>query len=120
MVRWMAHHVDGLDRTFHALADPTRRAVIDVLTTRGALSVTELAVPYPIGLPTFLKHLKMPEDSGLVSTATSGRIRTCRVGTERLDEAGRWLSRRHDAVGDQLDRSSNYVEGVHRTGGARP
>ena len=116
----MANHLDGFDRTFHALADPTRRTVIDVLTTRGALLVSELAAPFPIGLPTFLKHLKVLEDSGLVSTAKSGRIRTCRARTEPLDEAGRWLSRKHDAVEDQLDRFSNYIKGVHRTGGARP
>jgi DNA-binding transcriptional ArsR family regulator len=108
-----------LDRTFHALADPTRRGVVETLTRRGRSSVKELAEPFPIGLPTFLKHLKVLEDSGLVSSEKSGRTRTCRIRTEHLGEAERWLSRRRSAVDRQSDSFSASVEGIRGTEGGQ-
>lgn len=115
----MANYRAELDRTFHALSDPTRRTVIELLTERGVASVKDLAAPFPIGLPTFLKHLRVLEDSGLVSSVKTGRIRTCRMQTEYLGEAELWLSRRRKAVDDQLDSFSAYVESVQRTKGAQ-
>ncbi|MDQ2651181.1 MAG: metalloregulator ArsR/SmtB family transcription factor [Actinomycetota bacterium] len=110
----MANYSSRLDRTFHALADPTRRAVVDQLATRGTATVTELAAPFPIGLPTFLKHLKVLEDSGLVTSTKVGRTRTCRIHTKRLAEAEQWLARRQAQVEQQLDAFAAYVESVHR------
>ena len=69
---------DGLDTVFLALADPTRRAVIGRLG-RGPASVTELARPFDIGLPSFLKHIRCLEDSGMIRTTKSGRTRTCTI-----------------------------------------
>ncbi|MGD0882210.1 MAG: metalloregulator ArsR/SmtB family transcription factor [Acidimicrobiales bacterium] len=113
----MANQSGELDRTFHALADPTRRTVVELLAERGTASVKELAAPFPIGLPTFLKHLKVLEDSGLVSSEKTGRTRICRIHTGRLGEVELWLSRRRTAVDDQLDSFSTYVETIHRTKG---
>jgi DNA-binding transcriptional ArsR family regulator len=104
-----------LDRTFHALSDPTRRAVIDALAARGATSVKELAAPFPIGLPTFLKHLKVLEDSGLVASAKTGRTRTCRIRRKPLGDAEAWLAQRRRSVEDNLDGFSAYVESIQRT-----
>jgi DNA-binding transcriptional ArsR family regulator len=115
----MANHGAELDRTFHALSDPTRRTVVELLTDGGVASVTELAAPFPIGLPTFLKHLKVLEDSGLVASAKSGRIRTCRIRTEHLDEAEVWLSRRRRVVDGQIDSFATHVESIHRNEGGR-
>ncbi len=115
----MANHATELDRTFHALADPTRRTVVEMLTERGTASVKELAAPFPIGLPTFLKHLRVLEDCGLVSSKKSGRTRTCRIHTEHLGDAELWLARRRSAVDRQLDNFSAYVETIQRTKGGK-
>lgn len=80
----------ALDRTFRALADPTRRAVIQALG-RGPASVGELARPFEMALPSFLQHLKVLEESGLVDTAKIGRVRTCRLRPEPLAAAEDWL-----------------------------
>lgn len=110
----MANHSPALDRTFHALADPTRRAVVDRLARGGEATVSELAAPFPIGLPTFLKHLKVLEESGLVSSRKVGRTRTCRIHKQQLAAAERWLARRQAAIERQLDAFASYVESVAR------
>ena len=115
----MANYSGELDRTFHALSDPTRRAVVELLAERGTASVKELSAPFPIGLPTFLKHLRVLEESGLVSSKKTGRTRTCRMHTEHLGQAERWLSIRRRAVDHQLDTFSTYVEAIQRTKGAQ-
>jgi DNA-binding transcriptional ArsR family regulator len=115
----MANHRTDLDRTFHALSDPTRRTVVELLVEYGVTSVKELAAPFPIGLPTFLKHLKVLEDSGLVSSVKTGRIRTCRIHKEHLGEAELWLSRRRRAIDDQLDSFSTYVESIQQAKGVQ-
>ena len=94
-------HVDNyqtLDAAFHALADPTRRAVVSRLT-QGPASVKELAAPFDMGLPSFLKHLRVLEKDGLISSAKVGRVRTCRVNTERLAAAESWLRATHALAG---------------------
>lgn len=111
----MANYVAEMDRTFHALSDPTRRLVIQTLTERDGLSVKELAAPSTVGLPTFLKHLKVLEDSGLVSSAKTGRVRTCHLETRKLNEAEQWLTQRRRAVESQLDNFTEYVEELQRT-----
>ena len=91
--------------------------MIDALAERDVASVTELAEPFPIGLPTFLKHVKVLEECGLVTSEKVGRVRTCRLRREQLGEAERWLSQRRQAVEDQLDAFAGYVESIARDGG---
>lgn len=97
--------VPDLDLTFRALADPTRRAVVEVLV-RGPASVSELARPFAMAMPSFLQHLKVLEESGLVTTAKSGRVRTCTLSPAPIAAAGAWLEgqrRLWTARLDQLD-----------------
>jgi DNA-binding transcriptional ArsR family regulator len=94
-----------LDRVFQALADPTRRAVIERLT-RGPASVSELASPFGMALPSFAQHLDRLEDCGLVTSAKSGRVRTYKLAPKPLKAASRWLEsqRAHwERRFDQLD-----------------
>lgn len=80
-----------LDLIFHALADPTRRAVLARLG-RGPATVTELAEPFGVSLTAIKKHLHVLEDAELVATEKVGRSRHCRLGAERLDDAMSWIS----------------------------
>ncbi|WP_299399813.1 helix-turn-helix transcriptional regulator, partial [Pelagibius sp.] len=79
----MPNQEAALDTVFRALADPTRRAVIQRLN-RGPASVTELAEPFDMALPSFLQHLKVLEESGLVRSKKVGRVRTCSVKQREL------------------------------------
>src|SRR5690606_33996345 len=98
-----------LDSAFHALSDPTRRAVVNRLT-RGAAPVKELAKPIAMGLPAFLKHLRVLEEGGLIATEKSGRVRTCRIRPERLSEVETWLSEQRALWQAGADRLAAYVE----------
>lgn len=98
-----------LDQAFHALADPTRRAVIARLVQSPA-PVKELAEPFGMGLPAFLKHLRVLEHSGLIATEKAGRTRTCRVNITRLEEAESWLSEQQALWRARTDRLAEYVE----------
>lgn len=84
-------HNQQLDKVFSALADPTRRAVLERLGT-GPATVSELAEPFGVTLTSIKKHLHVLEDAGLVETEKVGRSRHCRLGTERLDDAMGWIS----------------------------
>lgn len=110
---YIVHHMETykapLDASFHALADPTRRAVINRLVISPA-PVKKLAEPFDIGLPTFLKHLRVLEDSGLIATSKVGRIRTCRVNIERLVETESWLSEQRALWQARTTRLAEYVE----------
>ena len=86
----MANHQLTLDPVFHALADPTRRAVVQRLG-RGPATVSDLARPFAITLPTFLKHVAVLEGAGLVATRKVGRIRSCSLNHDRLTAAERWF-----------------------------
>ncbi len=79
-----------LDQTFSALADPIRRSVVTRLT-KGEESVSTLAKGHPITLPAFMKHVRVLEQAGLVTTVKRGRVRHCRLDARRLGEAERWL-----------------------------
>ena len=97
-----ATHVDA---TFRALADPTRRRVVERLCA-GPASMTELAQPLPITLPSLFKHLRVLERSGLVRSTKRGRVRTFRIVPGRLESAEAWLAgqrRLWEARLDQLD-----------------
>jgi DNA-binding transcriptional ArsR family regulator len=105
----MENYQSPLDAAFHALADPTRRAVVSRLT-RGPAPVTELAKPFAMGLPSFLKHLRVLEKDGLISSEKIGRVRTCRVNTDRLTAAESWLSEQRTLWQASADRLADYVE----------
>jgi DNA-binding transcriptional ArsR family regulator len=96
---------EALDEVFAALADPTRRVVVRRLG-RGPASVGELAAPFPITLPSFMKHVRTLEASGLVRTSKTGRVRTCTLVRERLALVDDWLAaerRLWDARTDRLE-----------------
>lgn len=114
----MANHSVALDRTFHALADPTRRAVLARLTA-GPASVSELAAPFAMAMPTLLQHLKVLEQGGLVVTAKAGRVRTCTLRREALAEAEAWLARQRAAWEAALDRMDALVARLHAEETAR-
>ena len=90
MVLHMENHSPALDSIFHALSDPTRRAVLRRLG-QGPAAITELAAPFDMGLPAFLKHVGVLEEAGLVASRKSGRVRTCTLQAEALAAAERWF-----------------------------
>lgn len=103
-----AAQVDGI---FRALADPTRRHVLERLS-RSPASVSELAAPYKMALPSFLAHLRVLEDCGLVSSRKQGRVRTYRLAPERLKLAEDWLGRQRTMWERRLDRLDSYLMAI--------
>lgn len=103
----------ALDTAFHALADPTRRAVVARLVG-GPASVTELAAPFGMGLPSFLKHVKVLKDSGLIASEKVGRVRTCSINAQRLAATEDWLSEQRQILEGRVDRLAAYVETQHK------
>jgi DNA-binding transcriptional ArsR family regulator len=98
-----------LDRTFAALADPARRAIVDRLA-QGPASVSELARPLPMSLPAVMLHLKVLEDCGLVTSQKVGRVRTCRIEPQMLSQAEKWASERRRMWERNLDRLGAYLD----------
>jgi DNA-binding transcriptional ArsR family regulator len=90
----MAHQAITLDTVFHALADPTRRAVVQRLG-RGSATVSELAEPFDMALPSFMKHITVLERSRLIVSRKSGRVRTCALDRDSLIAAERWFGEQH-------------------------
>jgi DNA-binding transcriptional ArsR family regulator len=86
----MANYSVELDSVFHALADPTRRAVIERLGN-GPATVSELAEPFGMALPSFMKHVSVLERTGLIRSSKLGRIRTCVLQRQNLAAAERWF-----------------------------
>ncbi len=99
----------ALDRTFHALSDPTRRAMVQRLA-RGPASVSDLARPLSISLPAVMQHLQVLEASGIVKSEKVGRVRTCTVEPKRLSDAERWIAQRRDQWESKLDRLADYLD----------
>ncbi|MCH2075834.1 MAG: metalloregulator ArsR/SmtB family transcription factor [Pseudomonadota bacterium] len=102
----MANH---LDTFFAALADPTRRAVIERLT-EGSAPVSELHAPHDMALPTFMKHLSKLEDAGLVRTEKKGRVRTVHIEAAPLEAAESWIKRQRQVWEGRLDRFARIAE----------
>jgi DNA-binding transcriptional ArsR family regulator len=105
----MSNPEPNVDRIFHALADPTRRAIVDRLSA-GPLSVSRLAAPLAITLTAVVQHLRVLEESGLVHTEKVGRVRTCRIESAGFSALERWVSehrsmweQRFDRLGELLD-----------------
>lgn len=97
-----------VDHIFRALSDATRRDVLERLTVRPA-SVSELAAPYGMALPSFVEHLKVLEGSGLVRSHKSGRVRTYELEAERLALAEDWLGRQRALWKRRLDQLDSYL-----------
>jgi DNA-binding transcriptional ArsR family regulator len=99
----------SIDRTFAALADPTRRGVLERLG-RGTATITELAEPFGISLTGMKKHVRVLEDAGLVSTEKVGRQRQCGLGPQRLDDAQQWIETYRQMLEERLDRFGEMLE----------
>jgi DNA-binding transcriptional ArsR family regulator len=97
-----------VDRIFRALSDPTRRNVLERLTRHPA-SVSELAAPYGMALPSFVEHLKVLEGSGLVRSHKAGRVRTYELAAEQLKLAEDWLGRQRALWERRLDQLDSYL-----------
>jgi DNA-binding transcriptional ArsR family regulator len=98
-----------LDKTFAALADPTRRAMVERLV-QGPATVSELARPLPMSLPAAMLHLKVLEQSGLVTSEKKGRVRTCRIDPARLSLAEQWVRERRKLWEARLDRLGAFLD----------
>jgi DNA-binding transcriptional ArsR family regulator len=99
---------DRLDRAFAALADPSRRGMIDRLS-RGPASVSELAEPLAMALPAVLKHLQVLETSGLVASEKAGRVRTYRLEAAALRQLERWVAQRSALWNRRFDRLERFL-----------
>lgn len=104
----MAKHESDLDRLFHALSDPTRRTMVERLLT-GPLTVTALAAPTGMALPTVMRHLAVLEETGLVATEKSGRSRLCRATPAPLHAAQGWIETQRAVWEGRLDRLEAYL-----------
>jgi DNA-binding transcriptional ArsR family regulator len=102
-----------LDGIFQALADPTRRAVLGRLG-KGAASISDLAKPFDMALPSFMKHIHFLEGSGLIRTSKQGRVRTCAIEKQRFAMVDSWLSAQRAVWEGRTDRLERFVTGNHR------
>lgn len=105
-----------IDRTFAALADPTRRGVLEHLG-RGSATISELAGPFGISLTGMKKHVRLLEDTGLVTTEKVGRARRCSLGPRRLEDVHEWIELYRRMLDERLDRFGELLE---RTKGDTP
>ena len=97
-----------LDRLFQALADPTRRVMVERLS-RGPASVSALARPLAMSLPAVMQHLQVLEASGVVRSEKVGRVRTCRIEPKALRTAEQWITERRTSWERRLDRLGEYL-----------
>lgn len=105
----MPNQSPPLDRVFQALADPTRRAVVERLV-RGPAAVSELARPFGMALPSFTQHLGVLEGSGLVKSRKAGRVRTYELVPRRLKVAENWMAKQRSLWEQRLDQLDSYLE----------
>ena len=110
----MANQAQQLDRVFQALADPTRRAVLSRLG-HGPAPVSELAEPFDMALPSFMQHLRVLEDSGLVRSRKKGRVRTCRLAPQPLRRAEGWIAEQRALWERRLDQLDGYLQRMQET-----
>jgi DNA-binding transcriptional ArsR family regulator len=99
---------DELDAIFAALADSTRRGILQSLSA-GELAVSELAAPHEMSLPGFMKHLRVLEDAGLVTRTKEGRVVSCALQARPMKEASVWMSRYEKFWTEQLDSLARYL-----------
>jgi DNA-binding transcriptional ArsR family regulator len=106
----MVNYKERLDRTFSALVDPTRRAILVRLERKGSASISELAEPFEIRLPAVMKHLDVLADAGLITRRKSGRTVTVRLRCQPMREAMAWLTRYERFWASGLDRLATHAE----------
>lgn len=111
----MLNQFIDLDRMFHALADPARRAMVERLS-RGPAPVTELARPLPMSLPAAMQHLGVLEASGLVRSAKTGRVRICAVEPQAFRRIEQWIGARRAEWEQRLDRLDEYLQTIDSKG----
>ena len=97
-----------IDLLFHALGDPTRRVIVERLS-RGPATISDLAQPFTMSLSAVVQHLHVLEASGLVRSAKSGRVRTCRIEPAALRTAEKWIAARRASWERRLDRLDAYL-----------
>ncbi len=106
----MVNYQAQLDRTFAALADPTRRAILARLERERAATVSELAAPFAIQLPAVMKHLDVLHGAGLITRSKAGRTVTVRLRPDPMRRAAAWLARSERCWSASLDRLTVYAE----------
>jgi DNA-binding transcriptional ArsR family regulator len=106
--------LDPLSRTFAALADPTRRAILARLAN-GEQTVNEIAAPFNMTLQAISKHLKVLEAAGLISRGRQAQWRPCRLEIAPLESATEWIERYRDLANDRLDRLEREINRLQRT-----
>jgi|SRR4051794_13500747 len=99
---------ESIDRVFHALADPSRRVIVERLSA-GPATVSELAQPLAMSLPAVVQHLQVLQVSGLVSSKKVGRVRTCRIEPEAMRPVEQWIGARRSSWERRLDRLGEYL-----------
>ena len=104
----MLKHEPSFDRVFQALADPTRRAIVERLV-RGPASVSQLAEPFTMSLAAVVQHLQVLEGSGLVRSEKVGRVRTCRIDPTVLRQAEEWIAGCRTLWEARLDRLGEFL-----------
>ena len=107
----MDNYHTALDSVFHALADPTRRAVIQRLG-QGSATVSELAEPFDMALPSFVKHIAVLEASGLIGSKKIGRVRTCTLKPRKLAAAERWFGEQRALWERRYNNLDNLLSGL--------
>ena len=114
----MANQSAPLNDVFYALADPTRRAIVGALG-RGPASVSALAAPFAMALPSFMKHLSVLERSGVIRSRKVGRVRTCELRPKALSRAEQWIASQRAMWEARSDRMAAFVERLHQEDLAR-
>jgi DNA-binding transcriptional ArsR family regulator len=109
----MANQSARLSDVFYALADPTRRAIVGVLG-RGPESVSALAAPFAMALPSFMKHIGVLERSGVIRSSKQGRVRTCELVPKALTQAERWIAEQRAVWEARSERMAAFVETLHQ------
>jgi DNA-binding transcriptional ArsR family regulator len=108
-LNYMVQCSDGLDDSFRALSDRTRRGILERLGAREA-SISELAEHFGMTLTGMKKHIGVLEEAGLVSTQKVGRVRICRIGPRRLEDETAWIARYQEMLEARLDRLGAFLE----------
>lgn len=114
----MAKQYEQLSNVFYALADPTRCAIVGVLG-QGPASVSALAAPFAMALPSFMKHLAVLERSGVIRSRKLGRVRTCELRPKTLSKAEQWMAEQRAMWEARSDRMVAFVETLHRKESSR-
>jgi len=104
----MEQYSERLDGIFQALSDPTRRAVLGRLG-KGPASISELAEPFDMALPSFMKHIRLLEESGCIRTRKSGRVRTCVIDKKAFAAAENWLAKQQKLWNARFDKFDAMV-----------